>query len=227
MNKYEFMGIIREKLRGLPDAEVADRLMFYGEMIDDLMEEGLSEEEAVARIGTADEVAARIKSEATFEGVLVTEKEEKRKKFRKPREKRPLRALEIVLLVIGFPLWFAVVLGAVGVALTLGIGAVGVAITLAVVGVAVVFSILAVLWGVVITLWALFGALVGCAVGFALAFPILGMLGNGLLGLSMLGGAMVCAGAAILFFFVCKLLTKGVSLLTAVPFRFRRRGRAR
>ena len=192
MNKYEFMGIIREKLRGLPDAEVADRLMFYGEMIDDLMEEGLSEEEAVARIGTADEVAARIKSEATFEGVLVTEKEEKRKKFRKPREKRPLRAIEIVLLVLGFPLWFPVSLVAVVAVITLAIGIS-----------AGFFSICAGLWAVVITLWVAFGALVGCAVGFLAAFPILAIAGKGLLGLTFLGNAMVSAGVAIFLFFGC------------------------
>ena len=212
MNKYEFMGIIREKLRGLPDAEVADRLMFYGEMIDDLMEEGLSEEEAVARIGTADEVAARIKSEATFEGVLVTEKEEKRKKFRKPREKRPLRAIEIVLLVLGFPLWFPVSLVAVVAVITLAIGIS-----------AGFFSICAGLWAVVITLWVAFGALVGCAVGFLAAFPILAIAGKGLLGLTFLGNAMVSAGVAIFLFFGCKLLTKGVCFLMMLPFRLKKR----
>ena len=36
MTKYEFIGALREKLRGLPEQEIGDRLNFYGEMIEDL-----------------------------------------------------------------------------------------------------------------------------------------------------------------------------------------------
>lgn len=212
MTKYEFIGALREKLRGLPEQEIGDRLNFYGEMIEDLMEEGLSEEEAVARIGTADEVAERIKSETTLDAVSVTERGEKQKKSGKPKEKRPLKAIEIVLLVLGFPLWFPVSLVAVVAVITLAIGIS-----------AGFFSICAGLWAVVITLWVAFGALVACAVGFLAAFPILAIAGKWLLGLTFLGNAMVSAGVAIFLFFGCKLLTKGVCFLVMLPFRLKKR----
>ena len=48
MNKQEFLDALRERLSGLPSREVEDRLGFYGEIIDDRIEEGISEHDAVA-----------------------------------------------------------------------------------------------------------------------------------------------------------------------------------
>ena len=45
MRKQEFLAQLRKALSGLPQDEIEERLTFYGEMIDDRMEEGLSEEE--------------------------------------------------------------------------------------------------------------------------------------------------------------------------------------
>ena len=53
MNKQAFLERLRKALSGLPPKEQEERITFYSEMIDDRMEEGLSEEEeAVASIGT-------------------------------------------------------------------------------------------------------------------------------------------------------------------------------
>ena len=60
MDKKEFMSELKEKLCGLPKKELEERLSFYGEMIDDRIEEGLSEEEAVNATGGADEVAGQV-----------------------------------------------------------------------------------------------------------------------------------------------------------------------
>ena len=45
MTKNEFISRLRARLSGLPKDEIRERLAFYGEMIDDRIEEGLSEEE--------------------------------------------------------------------------------------------------------------------------------------------------------------------------------------
>ena len=97
MRKQEFMDQLQKKLSDLPEGEVAERLGFYSEMIDDRMEEGLSEEEAVAAIGSADEIAAQIIEDAPFARIV--------KEKLKP--KRRLNAWETVLLVLGFPIWFS------------------------------------------------------------------------------------------------------------------------
>ena len=50
MNKQEFLKNLRVSLSNLPQEEIEERIIFYSEMIDDRIEEGLSEEEAKAMI---------------------------------------------------------------------------------------------------------------------------------------------------------------------------------
>ncbi len=54
MNKQEFLNALRSQLKGLPKDELENRISFYEEMINDRMDEGLSEEAAVADIGGED-----------------------------------------------------------------------------------------------------------------------------------------------------------------------------
>ena len=56
MNKQEFLMRLREGLSGLLQNEIEERLTFYSEMIDDRIEEGLSEEQAIGEIGDIDEI---------------------------------------------------------------------------------------------------------------------------------------------------------------------------
>ena len=51
MTKLKFLLLLNERLSHLPSKEVEERLAFYSEMIEDRMEEGLSEEEAVSEVG--------------------------------------------------------------------------------------------------------------------------------------------------------------------------------
>ncbi|MBQ7688789.1 MAG: DUF1700 domain-containing protein [Clostridia bacterium] len=108
MTKREFLSRLNEGLSGLPQEDAAGRLAFYGEMIDDRMEEGLSEEDAVAEIGPAEKIVAQI----TKETPLTTPAKER------PRSKRRLRVWEIVLLALGSPLWLSLLLAALAVVLT-------------------------------------------------------------------------------------------------------------
>ena len=60
MNKQQFLDELRSKLVGLPDEEIENRISFYEEMINDRIDEGKSEEEAISEIGTVDEVVREI-----------------------------------------------------------------------------------------------------------------------------------------------------------------------
>ena len=60
MNKREFLQKLENGLSGLPREDIEQRLSFYAEMIDDRIEDGFSEEEAVAGIGTPEEIAAQV-----------------------------------------------------------------------------------------------------------------------------------------------------------------------
>ena len=107
MNKQKFLNSLQKRLSHLPRKEAEERLTFYSEMIDDRMEEGLSEEDAVAAVGTVDEIASQGSEESL--GARAREK---------ASPKAP-RAAEIALLVLGSPIWLSLLIAVFAVALSL------------------------------------------------------------------------------------------------------------
>lgn len=102
MTKKEFLSELRSKLQGLPPEDIDERVSFYEEMINDRIDDGKTEEEAIADIGTVDDVVKEIAKDTPLVK-LVKEK-------MKPR--RRIKAWEIVLIVLGFPLWFPLLITA-------------------------------------------------------------------------------------------------------------------
>ena len=100
MNKEKFLNELRGKLHGLSQGDIDERIAFYNEMINDRMEDGLSEEEAIAEIGTVDSVFEQVMSEIPITA-LVKEK---------VKPKRKLKGWEIALLIIGSPVWFPILI---------------------------------------------------------------------------------------------------------------------
>lgn len=109
MTKPEFLSALGDKLPLLSREDRQERLRFYAEMIDDRMEEGFSEEEAVAAVGTAEEIAAQIL------GDLLSAADS----GNPPVKKKRLTAMGIVLLVLGAPLWLPLLVAAFAVILAL------------------------------------------------------------------------------------------------------------
>ena len=105
MNKYEFLGTLKKKLSGLPQREVDERLNFYSEMIDDRVEDGCSEEDAVSAIGSVDQVASQIIADIPLAKIAME----------KVKITRPLKAWEIVLLALVSPILWAFVIALVAV----------------------------------------------------------------------------------------------------------------
>ena len=100
MTKLKFLEELRAKLAGIPTEDAEQSIAYYAEMLDDCMEDGMSEQEAVASMGSLDEIAARIVSEVPI-GRLVKEK---------IRPKRKISTLEIVLLALGSPIWLSLLI---------------------------------------------------------------------------------------------------------------------
>ena len=65
MTKRKFLAKLESALSSLSAEERNRQLDYYEEMIDDMMEEGMSEEEAVSRLGSVQGVAAKILSTAS------------------------------------------------------------------------------------------------------------------------------------------------------------------
>lgn len=143
MLKQEFLDKLRASLCGLPKQELDDRIAFYGEVIDDRTEEGLTEEEAVSQIGSVEEVASQIIAEIPLSKLA-------KERF-KPR--RHMGALEILLLALGSPIWLSLAISALAVIISLY---------------AVLWSLVVSAWSVFASLTA--SAFCGLAAGAVFAF---------------------------------------------------------
>ena len=182
MNKQEFLAQLRKGLSGLPKDDIDERLTFYSEMIDDRMEDGIPEETAVCEIGAVDELVSQIIADIPL-GKLVKEKITPKKK---------LKAWEIVLLVLGSPIWLSLLIAVF----------------------AVILSLYVVLWSVIIVLWAAFASFAACGLAGIAAGVYFSVGGNVLTGIAMIGAGIVCTGLSVFMFFGCKAATKGILNLT-------------
>ena len=182
MDKIDFLSALQKGLSGLPQDDIDRSIDYYSEMIDDMTEEGMSEEEAVAALGTLEDIVKQIISEIPLTK-LVKEK---------IKPKKRLGALEILLLILGSPIWLSLLIAAF----------------------AVMISIYAVLWSVIISLWSVFASFVACALGGIAAGIVFICLGNPHVGIAMIGAGIFCAGLSILLFFACREATKGIIFLT-------------
>lgn len=95
MTKAEFLAELRVAISGLPEADIEKSLDFYSEMIDDRVEDGLPEEEAVAALGSIEDIKTQILKDIPITKII---KE-------KVKPKRSLSGLEITLLIVGLPIW--------------------------------------------------------------------------------------------------------------------------
>ena len=60
MDKESYLARLRAALRGLPEADIAESLAYYTELIEDRMEEGFRETEAVAGLPSPEDAAQEI-----------------------------------------------------------------------------------------------------------------------------------------------------------------------
>ncbi|MBO4579633.1 MAG: DUF1700 domain-containing protein [Clostridiales bacterium] len=109
MNKEEFLNELRQKLSGLPKEDLEERISFYREIIEDHMEDGVTEEEAVASIGSVDSVVEQIMSEIPLTKLV--------KQKVKPKNK--LKTWQIVLIAVGSIVWVPLLIAFLAVALAL------------------------------------------------------------------------------------------------------------
>ena len=106
MTRDEFLGRLGELLACLPAEQVEETKAFYAEAIADRMEDGMSEEEAVAAMGTPGEVA-----EATLDDLPAVPRAI-------ARTRRRSTALLWVLTIVGSPVWAPLLAAFAAVAVT-------------------------------------------------------------------------------------------------------------
>jgi len=120
MTKKEFAFSLEERLKGIPKKEFDERLSFYLEIIDDKMEDGKTEEEAINELGNINDIASQILKEVPL---IKLAKE-------KIKPKRKLTGLELTFLIIGAPVWGSILISILAVAFSLFISFYAVIISL-------------------------------------------------------------------------------------------------
>ncbi len=188
MTKLNFILSLQAQLSAFPQDDVEERLAFYCEMIEDRMEEGLSEEEAVAAIGSVDEIVAQIIAQLQPSPAEASPI---------PAPKKKWHAWEIVLLILGSPIWFSLLIAVFAVALSLYVS----------------------LWSIVAALWSAFAALISCGVAVPIGGIALIIMGHSPVGIALIAAGLVCTGLSIFLFFGCKAATTGTIALAKLIVR--------
>lgn len=181
MNKKEFLQQLKSGLSDYPNEEIMKSTGYYSEMIDDRIEDGMTEEEAVEFVGSVESIVKQIKYEMPITTLVKSKVKEKTKDKRMP-------VGVVVLLIIGSPLWIGIL------ALVLGL----------------LIMVYALIWMVDILLWmtvVLLGMGVLCGIVGFLACLAKAAVGSSFI---YLGGACVCAGIGILLFFAVLAVSKEI-----------------
>ena len=115
MNRAEFLSALRAELERQYISGADNMTEYYDEMICDRMEDGMSEEEAVASLGSIEDIVR----EALVDRPMSTIVRDRVKKSRDKAEKKGHGALWITLVILGFPVWFPLLLSVAIVAFVL------------------------------------------------------------------------------------------------------------
>lgn len=178
MNKQQFLTEISSRLKGIPEHDIKKSLDYYSEMIADRMEDGLAEADAVSAVGSVEEIVSQILSEST---PLIL-----------PKTRRTPIIWEIILLILGSPVWLPLLLAAA----------------------IVILAVYIVIWSAILTLYAIdlslaAGGILGAASAFMLIFS-----GYTVQAVLFFGTGLILAGISILLFFGFNQITKYTVILS-------------
>ena len=102
MNKSEFLHILRSCLGQLTAEEREQNIAYYEELFSDMLEEGMSEEEAAAHLGDPEQIAREILAEQPLPLLVKS----------RVRPSGGWTALSITLIVLGSPVWLPLLMAA-------------------------------------------------------------------------------------------------------------------
>ncbi len=168
----EFLIELKNKLSHLPISETGKVLSYYSESLEDKIEDGMTEEEAVKSFGSIEEIVKNLEAEIPLSTVV------KDKVKTKTKTSDVNIALLIMVLILGSPIWISFLALAFG----LFVGAV------------------AVLWALPITIVSIYVSLYPIAIsgiffGFVRMFEV-----SFSTGLAYLAVGVISAGLAVMFF---------------------------
>lgn len=183
MNKHEYIDALKNNLKMVDEKTLKETLDYYKEMIDDKIEDGTLEIDAISEMPKPEDAATEVLLNLPLTKLVK----------RKVTPNRTLKAWEIVLIVLGSPVWLALVIAAIS----------------------IVFSIYITIWSIVI---ALFATCIVLAIG-GLGSIVLSII-NAFCGMSaasiffIIGIGISMLGVGILLACVSVVATKGIIVLS-------------
>lgn len=112
MNKQEFLTELKKRLSGIPKKDIDQTIEFYEELILDKIEEGQTEEEAIASLDSIDEIVKATLSNVSIPKLV-------KEKF---APKRSLKTWEIVVIASTAIIWIPLAIVLLSVILSLYVG---------------------------------------------------------------------------------------------------------
>ncbi len=109
MNKEVFLHQLKIRLAQLPDEEINKRLDYYSEIINDMVEDGINEEDAVKSFGDINTIAAQIMQDAPFKTLLKS----------RITPSKGWTTATIIIAILCSPVWIPVVLALIVAAISI------------------------------------------------------------------------------------------------------------
>lgn len=205
MTKTVFLEKVRSGISSLSENDIKRWIDYYSEMIDDRIEDGISEEDAVAAMGSVDDVISHILRDENAEPTNINNAEPNKKDknlfdtikdFINRHVTDENRIWVILVVVLAVPIWVPV--------LTSLFGAI----------VSVVVSLFSVVVGIYAGAVALVAAFVGCVVKGIAVLSVGALLGSAMM---YFGIGFICLGIGILMFLLAnlcaRLIIKGIKFV--------------
>lgn len=194
MSKEEYLNELKEKLTENNIPGIDAMLDFYDEAISDRIEDGMEEADAVAAMEDTDSIVKAAKLDRPLPALMA----DKVKETHKEASEKGHGALFVTLAIVGFPIWFPLLIAFF----------------------AIVFSLYISMWAVVVSIYAVelsfaiaaVASLLGCAT-FAMGqipFPT---------AIAFLGCACLFAGLTIILWKPIVAITRGMIKLIKAVFR--------
>lgn len=190
MNRMEFISALVDRLESLPIEEIEKSLAYYSELIDDKVEDGMSETEAVESLGSMDEIVKNIMYDMPITKLV-------KAKVNESKNKASNKTVWLALILLGSPMWIPLLIGFVS----------------------ILFGIYITIWSIIISLFAVIFSLgivgiFGTIVGVAYIF-----LKTPAIGICVIGMAVSSAGIMLFMIYPIKWMTAQLIKLTAYVLR--------
>jgi uncharacterized membrane protein len=173
---------LERELKNIPKSEIVKCLAYYNEIIEDYIEDGLREEAAVSRLDTPKVAAERFINERTITPI-------KESSYSKPNKSHT----SLLFLILGFPLWFPLI----------------------VTFYSLVFTLFVVIWSLIFTIYVLFISFIISGIACIIYAPIQYFLITNLyLAIGTAGAGLILIGLSLIMLYFSKNCAHGLLKLS-------------